>query len=430
MRMMYKKNEFMLFLIIWCGDFISTIGSGLTAFSLGVYVFKMTGLATATAMVVLFSFLPAFLLRPIGGVLADRMDRSILMIVGNLGSAVGIALVIMLIPLLEPSNLIMIYPGIILSSMFFALQNPAYKASISDFIPKNLYSRASGLIYLSYGGQFLISPLLGGILMSIMDIRYVLVIDIATFVFSALTVFFVKRITKMPRLVRHEQSHFVGAMAEGIKVIIMNRGILMLVSLLSLLLFYVGQFQTLLTPLMLSFTNARNLGLTQSFSAIGMLITSFIISIVERKRKNVFILGTSLFIMGISFSFIGIFPNILAVLIPSSLFFLVIPYINSSIDVLLRQNISNEKQGRVWSMISVITYSGSVIAYAISGLLADKIFNPLFMPNQFLANSLGYFFGVGPGRGIAFIFFVSGMSIMILSIFIFKSKVIRQLENG
>ena len=60
-----------LFLIVWLGDFISTIGSGLTAFALGVYVFKLTGQATSVGMVVLFTFLPALLLRPIGGVLAD-----------------------------------------------------------------------------------------------------------------------------------------------------------------------------------------------------------------------------------------------------------------------------------------------------------------------------------------------------------------------
>ena len=120
--MNHKKN-FSLFLVLWLGDFISTIGSGFTAFVLGVYAFKMTGLATSAAMVVLFTFLPALLLRPLGGVLADRFDRSLLMIIGNLGSAVGVGLIITLITF-YPNHLLVIYPGIILSSFFIALQHP------------------------------------------------------------------------------------------------------------------------------------------------------------------------------------------------------------------------------------------------------------------------------------------------------------------
>lgn len=432
---MDKSKGFIFFCIIWIGDFISTIGSGLTAFSLGVYAFKMTGEATATAMIVLVSFTPAFVLRPIGGVLADRFNRPILMIIGNLGSAVGIGFVLILMSL-NPNNLLIIYPGIALSSIFFALQNPAYKASVTDFIPPEQYSKASGLIQLSNSAQFLISPLLAGILMSLMDIRYVLFIDIITFVFSAIVVLWVKFIVKTPKksapiLNRSiEQSHIIGEIIEGIKPIINNRGILVLVSLVSLLLFYVGLFQTLLTPLVLSFTNARSLGLAQSICGLGMLISSLVISIVERKRKNVFILGTSLSIMGIFFSLTGIFANIWAIIIPGFLFFITIPFINSSIDVLIRKNISNEKQGRVWSMISVITYIGAIIAYAVSGFLADKIFNPLFMPNSLLVDSLGRIFGVGPGRGIAFMFFISGIFIVLISILIFKSKTIHQLENS
>lgn len=63
------------FLIIWVGELLSTIGSGLTAFGLGVYVYQRTGMATSTALVSLLALLPTVLLGPIAGVLADRYDR-------------------------------------------------------------------------------------------------------------------------------------------------------------------------------------------------------------------------------------------------------------------------------------------------------------------------------------------------------------------
>ena len=52
-----------------------------------------------------------------------------------------------------------------------------------------------------------------------------------------------------------------------------------------------------------------------------------------------------------------------------------------------------------------MTYSGALLAYAVSGFLADRIFNPSFMPGGLFANNLGHIFGVGAGRGIAFMFF-------------------------
>ncbi len=424
-----KSTGFSRFLIIWLGDLISTIGSGLTAFALGVYAFRLTGQATSATLVVLFTFLPAFLLRPIGGVLADRMDRSLLMIIGNIGSAFGVWLVFMGLSH-DPNNLMMIYPGIAVSSVFIAFQNPAFKASVSDFLTPDLYAKASGLVQLSGSAQFLIAPLLAGFLMAIMNVRYILLIDMVSFLISAAAVLVIRCLSeKKANPIREEKQHFFREIAEGFKAISQNRGVLVLVLLVSLLLFYIGLVQSLLGPMVLSFTNAHTLGIAQSLCAIGMLVSSVVISTHKRKGKNVKILCVSMALMGLFFSFFGIAPNFWAVVIPGFLFFAALPFVNSSLDVLIRQNISHEKQGRVWSLISVMTYFGSIVAYAVSGFLADKIFNPLFMPGGALSRSLGSIFGVGPGRGIAFIFFLSGIFVIVLSILIDRSKSIHQLDN-
>jgi MFS family permease len=411
------------------GDFISTLGSALTAFALGIYAFKLTGQATATAMVVLFNFLPSFLLRPIGGILADRMDRTFLMMFGNLGSALGIGFIFIAMSLNDYS-LNIIYLGLAISSIFFGLQNPAYKACITDFVPPALYAKASGLTQLSNASQFLIAPILGGILITFVNIKYILLLDMLTFIFSLLMVVFVRLGLKIKRPVPSKtKMTFLVEIVDGFKAITANRGIIVLISLIALLLFYIGLFQVLLTPMALSFTDAKTLGLAQSICALGMLATSLIITVSSRKRKNTLILTISMATMGLCFTFIGITANIWSIIIPGFGFFLVIPYVNSSIDVLLRKNIDNEKQGRVWSLISVITYLGALIAYITGGFLADKVFNPLFMPNGMFANNLAYIFGVGNGRGISFIFFLCGLLTIILSFCIYKSKLIRALDN-
>ena len=66
------RKNFQKFILPWFGELVSSIGSGLTSFGLGVYVFRQTGSAADMALVSLLAFLPALLLSVPAGVLADR----------------------------------------------------------------------------------------------------------------------------------------------------------------------------------------------------------------------------------------------------------------------------------------------------------------------------------------------------------------------
>ena len=85
---------FRKFLLLWSGELISSIGGGLTSFGLAVYVFEQTGNAASTALITLLAFLPALFLRVPAGVLADRFDRRLLMMLGDGCSAVGIVYIL------------------------------------------------------------------------------------------------------------------------------------------------------------------------------------------------------------------------------------------------------------------------------------------------------------------------------------------------
>lgn len=68
-------------MLLWTGELISSIGGGLTSFGLGVYVFGRTGSAASMALVTMLGFLPTLLLSVPAGVLADRHDRRLLMMI-------------------------------------------------------------------------------------------------------------------------------------------------------------------------------------------------------------------------------------------------------------------------------------------------------------------------------------------------------------
>ena len=85
-----KKSNFSKFMMLWTGGLVSAIGGGLTSFGLGVYVFRQTGSASGMALVTLMAFLPTLILGMPAGILADRYDRRLLMMIGDGCSALGI----------------------------------------------------------------------------------------------------------------------------------------------------------------------------------------------------------------------------------------------------------------------------------------------------------------------------------------------------
>ena len=80
---MKESKNFRKFLLLWSGELISSVGGGLTSFGLGVYIFRQTGSVASMALVTLLGFLPTRLLSVPAGVLADRYDRRLLMMIGD-----------------------------------------------------------------------------------------------------------------------------------------------------------------------------------------------------------------------------------------------------------------------------------------------------------------------------------------------------------
>ena len=103
---------------------------------------------------------------------------------------------------------------------------------------------------------------------------------------------------------------------------------------------------------------------------------------------------------------------------------------NTSADVLIRKNIPNELQGRVWGIISLLSQAGTALAYALSGVLADHIFEPMLAENGALAGSVGKLIGTGQGRGIGFMLILSGLGMLPAAFAIGRNQNIKGLQTA
>lgn len=151
-----KRSNYGKFFLLWFGELISSIGGGLTSFGLGVYVFYETGSAAGMALVTLLGFLPTLLLSVPVGVLADRYDRRMLMMVGDGCSALGI-LYILFCMMNGGAGLTQICIGVFVSAVFSSLLEPSYRATVSDLLTKEEFSKANGLVSLAGSARYLIT---------------------------------------------------------------------------------------------------------------------------------------------------------------------------------------------------------------------------------------------------------------------------------
>ena len=423
---MNKSGNFNKFLVIWVGEMIASIGSGMSAFGLGVYVFEMTRSAADVSMVTLCAFLPAVLLNPVAGVLADRFDRRLLMILGDSLSAVGLVIMLVLMNM-GPVEVWQICACVAFSSIFVALLEPSYRASITDLLSADEYGKASGLVQLASSTKYLISPVIAGFLLIAADVRLLILIDIATLLITVTTILLVRKTLERTEK-KSKSSSFAHEFLEGCKYLLSNRSVMVLMLLISAITYYMGALQTLFTPMILSFSDAKTLGIIESVGATGMLVSSLLIGIFSLNRKYVKTMVAGLALAGLLIALIGTTTNLIVIPIIAFLFFATLPPVNSSIEVLMRKSIPNETQGRIWGLVSFISQIGYIVAYASTGILADKVFIPLLSEGGALAGSLGALVGVGPARGIGLQLLISGITVIVLAVVISRVKSIRRME--
>ena len=306
------------------------------------------------------------------------------------------------------ASLSVIAIGVAISSVFTSLLEPSYRATITDLLTVEEFSKASGLVQLAGSAKFLISPILAGFLLARFDISLLLIIDICTLFLTILASLVVKK--NLVSKAREKTQSFIKDFKDGWKALVENRGLVILLLLSSLITFFIGFIQTLSTPLLLAFTTPKMIGSIETFAALGMLISSLFLGMKEIKKGFVKMLVTSLFCAGLCISIFGLRENLVLIAISGFFFFSCLPFANTAMDFLVRTNIDNEQQGRIWGLMDPISSFGYIIAYAVSGLLADFVFRPLLLAGGLLAGSLGTIFGIGSGRG-------TGLLISCLGIF-------------
>ncbi len=427
-----KTSGMRAFMVVWFGQAISLLGTGMSNFALTIWAYEVTGKATALALVGFFYVTPMLLISPIAGALVDRSNRKLMMMVSDLGA--GLATVVIF--LLHTAGVLQVwhlYVAALISGTTQTFQWPAYSAAITVMIPKKHYGRASGLTQLADSASGIFAPILAGALMGLIGLRGILLIDIVTFLFAigALLVVYV------PQPERTEE----GKAGEGSlwqESLFGFRYIFERPSLLGLqLVFLFGNFFatigfTVVAPMILARTgnNEFSLGSVQSVGAVGGVIGALLMSAWGGPKKRVHgVLGGWIFYGIAGAALMGIGRAVPLWAAASFLAALVVPVLNGSNQAIWQAKVAPDVQGRVFSIRRVIAWLVNPLATLLAGPLADVVMEPSMQSGGWVHQVFHTLVGEGAGAGMSAIILVTGVLAACVGLGGYAFRAVREAER-
>ena len=418
------------FYMVWLGQLVSLLGTELTNFGLGVWVYQRTGSVTDLTLIFVCASLPGLLLAPFAGVFIDKWERRRVLVLTDTGAAVG-TLSLLALLLAGRLELWCIYVVVGISAAFLSFQIPAFAATVTLMVPKDGLGKANGLLQLASSTAQIGGPLLAGTLVPLIGLPGLIACDLATFLFGIGTLF-------LARIPSPERSETGEAAAGGsllqeaafsLRYLRLRPGLLGLLAFFALLNLLLAMSQVLATPLVLARGTATQLGFVLSAGSTGLLAGALVMSAWGGPaRRMTGILGWSP-VLGVACVVMGISHSLVAIGVGIFLMCFALPIINGCDQALWQTKVEPELQGRVFGTRQLLEQITVPLSYLIAGPLADRVFEPLLRPGGQLAGSIGRVIGVGPGRGIGLQFVTMGLLILAATLCSLAAPRLRGIED-
>jgi MFS family permease len=351
------------FLRLWIGQGISFVGDAVSMIALVILVVQITGSASAVGGALVARLLPT-IASPLAGVIADRLDRRVILVATDLARAV------LVLGLVFARDLATIYVLVFLMGFARTVFNPTVRAAFPSVVGGGDLTRANALISGTFSVSETAGPALGGLLVATVGVDAAFVLDSATYLVSAV-------LLSLTPLARPQSSDLDAGFGEDLKA-----GFTYLAGARVPLAIVAGAFLTVLT---INITIPAEVFLaTETFKAgnagYGVLVGLY---------GGGMVLGSALMVaLGdrvrlLPFYFIGVFVSALALvgvgLSPAFVFALgalVVAGVangteNVTTDTILQERVPDAFLGRVFSVRFLGFSIGEVFAYGMGGAIMD-----------------------------------------------------------
>ncbi|MCK4260738.1 MAG: MFS transporter [Halanaerobiales bacterium] len=365
------------FLLVWFAQIISVLGSWTYYVAITALMYDLTQSGIGIAKLRSVQTVALLLMAPIVGVFVDRLNRKKIMIFSDL-----LRSFILLIFIFFRGNFIIYLVGVsisILNSFF----NSSESSIIPDLVDKDELVIANSLTSTTGNLMLICGGALGGIIVAVGGYEIAFIIDLITYLISAILLLFIKgqfnpqiqdsyvRNSSLYENLKSAFKRFFNDISYCIKYLRKEKEIVAIILMFFLLSFGAGAVNVL----SIVFANqilkvgSKGYGFLLTIQGLGSLIASFCMVFLSRRFKPVVLFNTGFLMMGLSMALLGLtkyFP------MAGLLFFVSgfgnVLFIVPSVSV-LQKLVHKDLRGRVFSFQYIASESALLLGMLITGLL-------------------------------------------------------------
>ena len=417
------------YILLWSTQSLSELGSGMTSYALILWLYLDSGSALKTALLSICSYAPYVAMSIFAGSLTDRLNKKKTMLVCDLIAALGTVAVLLLIKTgsLQTWHLYVINA---INGLMNTVQQPASEVAATMLIPKKYYQKTSGMRSFSQSLTSILTPIIATAIFTFSGIGAVIAIDLMTFGAAFISLLLFIKIPEPERSGKRNESIWA-ASKSGLKWLKENPLILRLILFLSCINFVASTNRAVLPAMVLPKANGGEtvLGIVNTCVGAATLIGSFIAAFMPAPKNRVRAICIALFISMSTENFmlaLGGSPYIWYA--AAVLGWLTIPFMGANLDVIFRNEIPADMQGRVYACRNTLQFFTIPIGYFLGGWLTDDVFEPFAQGNS--SAFLSAVFGSEKGSGAAMMFFFMGvLGVAVCAIFSFALRRFRWSER-
>lgn len=407
---MKNKKEYLLkdFYILWGTQSLSQLGSSITAFALTLWLYEKTGSALSTAALTICSYAPYVIMSIFAGALTDRFHKKRTMLVCDTSAALCTLTVFVLY---KSDSLIIwhLYAINVFSGLMNTVQQPASEVTMTLIVPKDCYQKVSGLQSLSRSLNSVLNPLLAAALYSFAGLDLVIAVDLMSFIvaFVALAGFI-----RIPETAGDVNESTLKLAKEGLAFLKKTPVVLALILFMSGVNLIASAFDATLPGYVIPNPKGGTnvLGIVTAAAGIAMIIGSLLVSVMPKPKDRVRVVYVTMLISLGSENFLLAFAREPVIwCIGQIIGWVLVPVMSANLDVILRNSIPVELQGRVYACRNTLQFFTIPIGLFLGGFMVDHVCEP-FMEAYSYSRVLTVLFGSGKGSGAALMMFILGVA--------------------
>jgi MFS family permease len=363
----FNKN----FILLWQGQFVSSLGDVVYELALGFWILAITGSTALMGTLAASAMLPRIIVSPLAGTVIDRVNRKKLMISMDMIRGIVIT-TIGIIAISGYLQIWMVFAAGVTLGLCGAFYTPSVVSVIPDIVPTSTVMSANSLLGMIPTGANVLGSSLGGILYSTIGAPLLFLFNGISYLVSGS----LQLPMNVPKVFKKEEKHFFAEMKDGYKYIwayVGLRNLLISASIYNLIC-------SIAVILFLPFfeknphLGAGKYGFTMAVMTMGMFIGMLITSICKipaNRRFVIFMIGT--FISGVCFAFCVKVSNyylMLSLVLIAGVF---MAMTNVFIHTIIQITIPGEMRGKVFSFVEMSSQAFMPIGMLIGGVLGEFI---------------------------------------------------------